>query len=1137
MNEALRRGIRVFLGVAWAEMRSARRLARTWLFTILSLGGGLLAFFGLTVMQVLGSALSPSFAAFGPRFLVASVGVFVLWLFMVALLFLAFDIRARDRRDRMAEVLDSRPVGNLALLGGRLAGLVATVWLPLALLIGLFQGFGLLANALQWPFGDPVEPLSALAFLTIDAVPMLTLWCALVILLAVALRNRLVVALVAIAAVGAHWWLLTRSPGYLLPVVSGLTGYTVTPSDVMPTFAAATDIGQRAGLLLLAGGLLVLAAALHPRRDRASSSGQYAVAGALLVGGCAVLGALGWRAADALDARDAWRTAHEARQSAPRPDLERVQGQVSIDPGRDLALELNLSLVAPDARVDELVFGFNPGMTVAALTVDGAPVSFTHEHGLLVAARQVPPGERIVMSIVARGVPDAAFGYLDSEIDVPRLTSDAGNLLLLGTQAGVFDRAYVGLMPAMQWLPTPGASTGRDAPDGYRRDFFTVDLAVRTPPEWLVAGPGLRQGEAGDYRFRPDAPVSAVALLAGRFERRVAEIGGIEVELLTSPKHRRNVAFFAEASDALGEGLEGMIEAAESLGVGYPYRGLTMVEVPAALRSFGGGWRMESVQAMPGVLLLREYGFPTARFEMQFRNPERFQGEVGGIGAAKSALLWRYFDNDITGGNPFQGAVRNLLGFQTGAVGEGALALDFMLHELALRLFTKSRNGYFSAYAFANSTDIGLMMQQAFVGVATGGGAAVAGIVRQGATQRATVWDRALGASLAALDPAEDPQRALDVLWLKVPAIAQSFLDAYGREAVGSLLAELRRRYAGRNFTVDEFEALAAERGLPLRPVVGDWLRDTALPGFLASSPTVARLRDDDRGRPRYQVRVHVRNGEAAPGVVRLWANVVQDGERTVPATTAAVAVAGGEAVELGLVIRGPPEGLLLKPVLALNRRDVRLRAPDVDQTVVVDDEPFNGWRPSDWMPAVLDGVIVDDLDDGFSVRYDDADSGLRLGGSTPSGVFALPVDMDQGLPVFAPFAAVRQRWSRQELYESYGRYRHTAARIRAGDGRAKAVFTARLPSAGRWRIDYHLPDPSDSPSPFARNVRQGVYRLEVVADGGASEVEFDADAAEWGWNDIGTFDLPAGEVALAVSNATTGVAVFADAVRWRPMD
>ena len=237
-----------------------------------------------------------------------------------------------------------------------------------------------------------------------------------------------------------------------------------------------------------------------------------------------------------------------------------------------------------------------------------------------------------------------------------------------------------------------------------------------------------------------------------------------------------------------------MFEAAESLGVGYPYRALSMVEVPAGLRSFGGGWRMASVQAMPGIVLLREYGFRPPRFEMQFRNPERFQARDGGIGAAKAAVLHRYFDNDITGGNPFQGAVRNLLNFQTGAVGEGALALDFMLHELALRLFTKSRNGYFSAYAFANSTDLGLMMQQAFMGVATGSGAAVAGNVREGATRRATVWDRALGAALVDLDPRDDPQRALDVLWLKVPAVAQSILDAYGREAVGSLLAELRRR-------------------------------------------------------------------------------------------------------------------------------------------------------------------------------------------------------------------------------------------------------------------------------------------------------------------------------------------------------
>ena len=135
-------------------------------------------------------------------------------------------------------------------------------------------------------------------------------------------------------------------------------------------------------------------------------------------------------------------------------------------------------------------------------------------------------------------------------------------------------------------------------------------------------------------------------------------------------------------------------------------------------------------------------------------------------------------------------------------------------------------------------------------------------------------------------------------------------------------------------------------------------------------------------------------------------------------------------------------------------------------------------------------------------------------------------------------FAPAGQDWTRQELAESFGKYRRTTARVRAGDGRAKAAFTARLPRAGRWRIDYHLPDPSgDASSSFAGSVRQGAYRFEVVAAGVSTAVEFDADAAEWGWNDLGSFDLPGGEVALVVSNATTGAAVFADAVRWRSAD
>lgn len=45
--------------------------------------------------------------------------------------------------------------------------------------------------------------------------------------------------------------------------------------------------------------------------------------------------------------------------------------------------------------------------------------------------------------------------------------------------------------------------------------------------------------------------------------------------------------------------------------------------------------------------------------------------------------------------------------------------------------------------------------------------------------------------------------------------------------------------------------------------------------------------------------------------------------------------------------------------------------------------------------------------------------------------------------------------------------------------------------------------------------------------------VQYDARTAVTDWNDIGTFELPAGPVGLTVSDLTDGGVVVADAIRW----
>ena len=99
----------VILAVTRAEIRTTLRLVHYWLFALLSVGIGCMVYVELAVTHGNLSGIASGMGTFSPQFYVGLFGVFFyLWLF-VGLIFFAFDIRARDERDRIVEVLDSRP--------------------------------------------------------------------------------------------------------------------------------------------------------------------------------------------------------------------------------------------------------------------------------------------------------------------------------------------------------------------------------------------------------------------------------------------------------------------------------------------------------------------------------------------------------------------------------------------------------------------------------------------------------------------------------------------------------------------------------------------------------------------------------------------------------------------------------------------------------------------------------------------------------------------------------------------------------------------------------------------------------------------------------------------------------------------
>ena len=1105
---------KAFAAVFLAEVRTARRLARTWVFGILAVVTTCVGYLYFAVLHGDMSGFLPS-AVTSPRFLVDAFGGYLLWFLMAAAVFLGFDIASRERRERIADALDTRPVSNVQLLAGRLAGVVATLAVPVVAFLVISQGVGALGQAFDWPVRATFEPVSLGVFLAFDALPALALWVAIVFLLAAVLRNRLADAGAAFSMFVLALWSLSRAPHWLVEYVAFAPDRLV--SDLV---AAVPDIAafvQRLAVVALAAGVLVVAALCLPRPDAGSRVRHLVSAAALLACGAGGIAAVVVRAHAELGARALWRTMHESVHRAA-PEIISVAGQIQIDPGRALNIDVSLTIAMPGEAAPPLWFRFNPGMATREVLIDGMPVAFEHRDGLLRTGLPTDSLDEATVTVRADGIPDPEFAYLDSAIDY-RTIAGANPLKNLGTEASLFERGYVALMPGVHWLP----GTATNVPS--TRDFANVDLVVQVPEDWLVAGTGRRESLGGGrYRFAPEAPVTQIALLAANFERFAMTIDGIELELLLSPRHTGPVGYFEDSTDGIGETLAGVLREADALGLPYPYTALRMVEVPARLRGYGGGWQMETNLALPGMLLLRERGFPTAHFY------ETTVPVGAPFATEKLDQLRMFFREDRSGSDPFAGLARILFLHQTGPRGSGAVAIEYLCQALASRLLDDT-DGYFSAHIYAVSPSVRSLLTGSVVSFVTGGSGSVSGDLFA-PVQPPTVWERALGTPLNDLDALE-PSQAINILTMKVDAVARTLFDSLGRETVARVLAALRKRYRGATFTARDFHRVAEEAGVDLSGLLGDWLHDASLPGFMASAVRTERLEDDDEGKPRYQLRVDVFNGEEVPGLFRLQ---YRSGDDPTVHESGPIRVPGYAAVEAGLVTQAPIHELWVAPYLSLNRHEFPLRVPETDANTAMDAAPFAGARPSEWRPVPGRGIVVDDLDPGFAATAPPAGPGY---------------DTDEGLPVYQHVDPVLEaHWSRQEQPTSWGRYRHTIARVTPGDGDREATFSTVLPEAGRWRVDYFLPDldvgySTRSRSPFQltanlefappgnRGPLLGSYDMRISSTGSVHPVEFDASAAEPGWTTLGRFDLDAGEVSLAVTNRTDGRTVVADAVRW----
>lgn len=1157
--------------LASAEMRSCVRLMRTWVFVALALVQSSAVWIMQSAQHLANSSQGPGASLNSPRYMMATLGAQMLFFFCIGIVFLTFDVRSRDIRDRIGEVMDTRPLSNLELLIGRLLGVVVLLAIPGLVVVLFMFTFGWVAESFDAPFGSLIEPVSVASFLIWDLVPNLVLWGSLTYFLAIVLRYRLIVAAVVFALMLGVFFLMRNLP-LDLDAALAIRGLAVYPSELASSFASFNTVAMRLAILLISGGLLAVAAGLHPRIERERLRTPQLVGGLALVA-FAFSGIFSLFYVVQLERQEftRWTEVHAQHQSHTTTDIQSISGTVDIRPGRTIELDLTLALnSSSDTSGNDWLLSMNPGYAIRELLVDGdSTTEYEFEDGLLTIPKTTQEAQ---VRIVARGMPNERFAYLDSSINArnPDAGQQVRELFRLGQKSYIQHSQFVALMPGVFWLPSSGSAVGTTEWDPIGNDFYDLDIEVTVPKGWTVAGPGRSGTEITDsrtlFRFNPDIPVRDLALVGSNFERFSTTVQEIEFELLVSRKHRRFLHKFEDIGPALNEWLEERIAEWKRAGIEYPFETLSFVEVPVTLRVFGGGWRMDSVFAQPGILLLRESGLPIARFENVIENmPDDIAESEEKRSEAILQHVTRFFKNDQAGGNPLGNISKNFVLYQSMARENGATAINYFINELSKLIVTgNDENSIFSLYValspFENMGSNAMISFERFY-------EATPTIWHRGFTNRPPVWERMSEITLSEIDLDDDPDIVSRILFLRTNALAHQILEHYGIEKSGEFLAELVRRHSGSTFTRNEFFQTAQDIGIDFDEIAGNWLDGRGLPGFIAANAKTERLQDSESGESIYQTSFVLRNDESVPGVVTVsYQTQSLDGDGRAGALPA-FRVDAETSLRIAFQDSEPTGNIWISPEISLNRGYLQLDVPQLEDYVPTDSPVLPTVTEIDWQSPEAKSIIVDDLDEGFSFVNGEATSEesnmpgwlellFRVG-------LTAETEIDKGLPQFSWFSDDQGQWFRQESGSSHGKYRRTHAITRGLSEESRATFKATLPSPGKWRLEFHLPSMIPTFMSSISNVSFGFGGLgrstsiTISTDGGRSdggeeepdfflvEAKFDDTAevsevepsfASRGWIELGTFDIESSEVEVVVSTGTSQFSV-ADAVKWTKVE
>lgn len=1106
-----------------------KTLFRSWFFRIFSILA-LLVLFAMN-LGMLTDAGDPQWIL---RAIPSGIPYFNLLILNVAqaiiAVFLASDFLKRDKKLDTTEVIYMRSMTNGEYVIGKTLGNMQVFMILNIAVLGMALIFNLVSP------GTYVSWWSYLLYLVLISIPTLVFIMGLSFLLMSLIRNQAVTFVIILGYIGLTLFLIQDAYYYVfdymafnIPMLrSGITGFG----------NLAVILGHRGIYFFLGAGFIFLTIFLLKRLPQSES-----MTWASVVLSVVFIAAGAWLAFshvhrfvsnDRLRAHAIELNNHYA--SGPVADVVTHALQVQ-HLGQSIAVTSKMTLVNNNRQpIDTLVFALNPGLEVSMARVGGTETTPVRKLQLLLLplSRPFTGPDTLGVELTYAGNINEAFCYLDIDNETQR--EKYGEFVInVDKRYAFIEPEYLLLTREAGWYPETGASySTRNF--GWNRIYFTDFRLEVTTDTSLVA---LSQGEIsrpapGTFRFVNNQPLTQISLAIGPYVQKKMESEGVEFGIW----HFREDDFFSEALPDISDTIPALIgerfrDFLRTYNMEYPFKRLSVVEVPAQFKSFERVWSFQPEMVQPEQVFLPEKGFLLRDMDVrtQIRRSKRWMERDGASMTDKDYQVMAV--NNILGNFTREGGRPNIR-FSAGQVTAAT--------ESANPYFLFPQLYYFSNHVRSERWPVTNLVLEAYF--KSQSSSMQAGWMRDmtGMSEDEMANIALQDASFEELLASKEKRSLVDNLIKLKGDVLFTMIQAGAGEA--DFGAFLRKTLAESRFRVLPFDSLdlkvEQETGTSISPVMNNWFKEKRLPGYLISPVTAVNTKAGDQ--IRTMVTYSASNTSEVDGVIKLTFRSggpggggrgrMRGGMSPDDQITKILSLKAGESKQVSYLFDSEPRGVTINTLTSANVPQTLMNffgKVEEDLKVV----PREGEILLDKPVAMLqpNEILVDNEDPGFTFTVNENISLLRR----------LIVREEESDLKYKGFNNWRPplNWTATTNSGFYGHYVRSAYYIKSGPGDQSATWSIPVTEPGHYDIFVYVNNMGGRRGPMMGGPRggggqeeAGEYHYFITHDDGETEQTLQLQTAETGWNSLGAFYLSPGNARVVLTNKSASRIVVADAVK-----